>query len=177
MVVIIQRVRQNIAHALHAKLFNDGLRSIICKVHSVEVVCNRFFNGVSALFIELSGNAVQIHFAILCCIAERFVIDRNVRIIRAAFLHHRNSLFFFLGCRILFSKILLYGILEILIKAIPQIFCHKFSLLIDRNAGSFIPVFLMLQQEELLATDLRFINRIPCTNMTLNCNLVGVTVY
>ena len=96
MVVIIQRVRQNIAHALHAKLFNDGLRSIICKVHSVEAVCNRFFNGVSALFIELSGNAVQIHFAILCCIAERFVIDRNVRIIRAAFLLHRHNLFFFL---------------------------------------------------------------------------------
>ena len=95
-IVIIQRIRQNIAHTLHAKLFNDGLRSIICKVHSVEVVCNRFFNGVSALFIELSGNAVQIHFAILCCIAERFVIDRDIRIIRAAFLLHRHNLFFFL---------------------------------------------------------------------------------
>ena len=96
MVVIIQRVRQNIAHALHTKLFNDGLRSIICKVHSVEVVCNRFFNGVSALFIELSGNAVQIHLAILCGIGKRFVINRNIRIIRAAFLCHRHSLFFFL---------------------------------------------------------------------------------
>ena len=31
-----------------------------------------FFNGVSALFIELSGNAVQIHLTILCRIAERW---------------------------------------------------------------------------------------------------------
>ena len=77
-VVIIQCVRQNIAHALHAKLLNDRLCSIVCKVHSIEVVCYRFFNGVSALFIELSGNAVQIHLAILCCIAERFIIDRNI---------------------------------------------------------------------------------------------------
>jgi len=77
-VVIIQCVRQNIAHALHAELFNNGFCGIICKVHSVKIVCNRFFNGVSALFIELSGNAVQIHLTILCRIAERFVIDRNI---------------------------------------------------------------------------------------------------
>ena len=79
-------------------------------------------------------------------------------------------------CRILFCKILLYGILKVLIKAVPQIFRHQFSLLIDRNAGSFIPVFLMLQQEELLAVDLRFVNRIPCANMTLDRNVIGIAV-
>ena len=34
----------------------------------------------------------------------------------------------------------------------------------------------MLQQEELLAVDLRFVNRIPCANMTLDRNVIGIAV-
>ena len=34
----------------------------------------------------------------------------------------------------------------------------------------------MLQQEELLAADLRFINNIPCADMPLDCDVVGITV-
>lgn len=75
-----------------------------------------------------------------------------------------------------FLQILLYGILEVLVKAVPQIFCHKFSLFIDRNAGSFIPVFLVLQQEELFAADLRFVYHIPCANVTLDRDVVGIAV-
>ena len=66
--------------------------------------------------------------------------------------------------------------MEVLVKAVPQIFCHKFSLFIDRNAGSFIPVFLVLQQEELFAADLRFVYHIPCANVTLDRDVVGIAV-
>ena len=31
----------------------------------------------------------------------------------------------------------------------------------------------MLQQEEFLATDLRFINGVPCADMPLDCDMVG----
>ena len=33
------RIRQNIAHTLHAELFNNGFRSIVCKVHSIATKC------------------------------------------------------------------------------------------------------------------------------------------
>ena len=34
----------------------------------------------------------------------------------------------------------------------------------------------MLQQEELFPTDLRFINGIPCAEMPLDCDVVGIAV-
>ena len=34
----------------------------------------------------------------------------------------------------------------------------------------------MLQQEELLATNFRFINGVPCADMPLDCDVVGVAV-
>ena len=34
----------------------------------------------------------------------------------------------------------------------------------------------MLQQEEFLATDLRFINGVPCADMPLDCDMVGIAV-
>ena len=34
----------------------------------------------------------------------------------------------------------------------------------------------MLQQEELLAADFRFINSVPCTDMPLDCDVVGIAV-
>lgn len=37
-------------------------------------------------------------------------------------------------------------------------------------------MFLMLQQEELFPTDLRFINGIPCAEMPLDCDVVGIAV-
>ena len=34
----------------------------------------------------------------------------------------------------------------------------------------------MLQQEELLATNFRFINGVPCADMPLDCDVVGIAV-
>ena len=34
----------------------------------------------------------------------------------------------------------------------------------------------MLQQEELLAADFRFINGVPCADMPLDCDMVGIAV-
>ena len=34
----------------------------------------------------------------------------------------------------------------------------------------------MLQQEELLPTDFRFINSIPCADMSFDCDMVGIAV-
>ena len=75
-----------------------------------------------------------------------------------------------------FRKILFYRVQKIIIEAVPQILCHQLALLIDCNAGRHVTVFLMLQQKELLATNFRFINSIPCADMPLDCDVVGIAV-
>ena len=180
---MVQSVRQDVAHTLHTVLPHHLIDCIIAKVHSVIIVRNRFMDCLLALAVQPIGCTVQIHLVIFFGIAERLVVDRHIRIILCAVVRHRHSLFndlryhiFFFRHIPFFREIFLYGFLKILIETVPQILCHQLALLIDCNTSRHIAVFLMLQQEELLATNFRFINGVPCADMPLDCDMVGIAV-
>ena len=55
---MVQSIRQNIAHTLHAVLPHHLIDYTIAKVHSVIVVCNRFMDCLLALTVQPIGCAV-----------------------------------------------------------------------------------------------------------------------
>ena len=57
-VFMVQRVRQNVAHTLHAVLPHHLIDCIIAKVHSIIVVRNRFMDCLLALTVQPIGCAV-----------------------------------------------------------------------------------------------------------------------
>jgi len=136
-----------------------------------------------ALAVQPIGCTVQIYLVIFFGIAERLIVDRHIRIILCAVVRHRHSLFndlryhiFFFRHIPFFREIFLHGLLKIFIEAVPQILRYQLAPLIDCNTSRHVAVFLMLQQEELLAADFRFINSIPCAEMSLDCDVVGIAV-
>ena len=55
---MVQSVRQDVAHTLHAVLPHHLINYTIAKVHSVIVVCNRFMDCLLALTVQPIGCAV-----------------------------------------------------------------------------------------------------------------------
>ena len=55
---MVQSIRQNIAHTLHAVLPHHLIDYTIAKVHSVIVVRNRFMDCLLALAVQPIGSAV-----------------------------------------------------------------------------------------------------------------------
>ena len=182
-VFVAQGIRKNVPHTLHTVLPHHLISCTIAKVHPIIIVRNRFMDCLLTLAVQPIGCTVQIHLVTFFGIAERLVVDRHIRIVLRAVVRHRHSLFndlryhiFFFRHIPFFRKILFYRIQKFVIEAVPQILCHQLSLLIDCNAGRHVTVFLMLQQKELLAANLRFINGIPCAEMPLDCDVVGIAV-
>ena len=180
---MVQSVRQNVPHTLHAVLPHHLIDCIIAKAHSVIIVRNRFMDCLLALAVQPIGCTVQIHLVIFFGIAERLIVDRHIRIILCAVIRRRHGLFndfryhiFFFRHIPFFREIFLHGLLKILIEAVPQILRYQLAPLIDCNTSRHVAVFLMLQQEELLAANLRFINSVPCADMPLDCDMVGIAV-
>ena len=55
---VVQGIRQNIAHALHAVLPHHLIDCIIAKVHSIIVICNRLMDCLLALTVQPIGCTV-----------------------------------------------------------------------------------------------------------------------
>ena len=55
---MVQSVRQNVPHTLHAVLLHNLTDCIVAKVHPVIIICNRFMDRLLALAVQPIGSAV-----------------------------------------------------------------------------------------------------------------------